>query len=179
MKKEKTDSLKKNRKIALFGVLCAEAVALSYLEGLLPSFIPLPTAKAGLSNIITMYGVSSFGFSCGLLITLFKALTALLTRGVTAAFLSLSGGVLSLVVMTLLFKLPEEKISFIALGVLSAFFHNLGQLIAAYFILGKYVFSLAPYLALLGAVTGAVTGAVYKYTAAVFRKQQSLIIKTK
>ena len=25
MKKEKTDSLKKNRKIALFGVLCAEA----------------------------------------------------------------------------------------------------------------------------------------------------------
>ena len=170
MKKEKTDSLKKNRKIALFGVLCAEAVALSYLEGLLPSFIPLPTAKAG---------VSSFGFSCGLLITLFKALTALLTRGVTAAFLSLSGGVLSLVVMTLLFKLPEEKISFIALGVLSAFFHNLGQLIAAYFILGKYVFSLAPYLALLGTVTGAVTGAVYKYTAAVFRKQQSLIIKTK
>ena len=174
MKTEKTDSLKKNRKIALFGVLCAEAVALSYLEGLLPSFIPLPTAKAGLSNIITMYGVSSFGFSCGLLITLFKALTALLTRGVTAAFLSLSGGVLSLVV-----KLPEEKISFIALGVLSALFHNLGQLIAAYFILGKYVFSLAPYLALLGAVTGAVTGAVYKYTAAVFRKQQSLIIKTK
>lgn len=177
MKKEHNASLKKSRRVALFGVLCAEAAALSYLEGLLPSFVPIPAAKAGFSNIVTMYGVSAYGFSCGLAVTLFKALTALLTRGGTAAFLSLSGGLLSLVALTLLFKLPEEKISFLLLGVLSALFHNLGQLIAAYFILGKYVFSLAPYLALLGVVTGALTGAVYKYTAAVFKKQQALIVK--
>ena len=40
-------------KAALLGILCAVAVALSFLEGLLPA-LPIPGAKLGLSNI---YGV--------------------------------------------------------------------------------------------------------------------------
>ena len=43
-------------KIALFGVLSAVALTLSYLEGLIPTvaFMP-PGAKMGFSNIATMF----------------------------------------------------------------------------------------------------------------------------
>ena len=169
------------QKTAFYGILSALALLLSVLENYLIPDIPFlpPGAKIGLSNIITMLTASLSGFSGAMYITLLKGLFAFITRGATACIMSLSGGVLSTVVLCLVLKFRKDKLSFVGVGVLCACFHNLGQLIAAYFILGKYVFSLAPYLALLGAVTGAVTGAVYKYTAAVFRKQQSLIIKTK
>lgn len=169
--KKKESSINKSRRIALSGVLCATAVALSYLENILPSFIPLPASRVGLSNVVTMLCVSRLGFFYGLAVTLFKAFFALITRGATAGLLSLSGGLLSLVAMYLLLLLPEEKISFVLLGVMSSVFHNLGQLISSYFLLGKYVFGLAPYLLISAIVTGAFTGTVYKYTLAIAEKR--------
>lgn len=164
-------NIKKSRRVALGGVLSATAVALSYLENILPSFIPLPASRVGLSNVVTMLCVSRLGFFYGLSVTLFKAFFALVTRGATAGALSLSGGILSLAAMYLLMRLPEERVSFVLLGVASSVFHNLGQLAASYFILGKYVFGLAPYLIISAVITGAFTGAVYKYTLALFEKR--------
>lgn len=174
--KKTSSSRRKIRKIALMGIFMAEALALSFLENLLPQFIPLPASRAGLSNIITMFAVSSYGFSSGFYITLFKAFFALITRGSTAFFLSLSGGILSLLIMTVLFKINEEKISCVFIGAVSSLFHNAGQLICAYFVLGKYVLSLTPYLIISALATGILTGVIFKYTASVFIKQQNSII---
>ncbi|HOD02241.1 MAG TPA: Gx transporter family protein, partial [Clostridiales bacterium] len=80
------------QKTALFGILSAQALLLSFLEGLLPSFFPVQGIKLGLSNIVTMYCVSSPGISYALAVTLFKAFFALITRGAVASLLSLSGG---------------------------------------------------------------------------------------
>ena len=178
MKNAKLSSRQKSKKVALFGILSAEALALSFLESLLPDFIPLPASKAGFSNIVTMFSVSSLGFSYGLAITVFKAVFALITRGLTASALSFSGGILSLLIMTVLFKIPENKISFMGIGIISSVFHNAGQLIAAYIILGKYVLGLAPYLFITAVITGALTGTVYKYTVNIFFKQEKAIINT-
>ena len=52
-------------KAALLGILCAVAVALSFLEGLLPA-LPIPGAKLGLSNIVTMYALSALGLPAAL-----------------------------------------------------------------------------------------------------------------
>ena len=90
----------KARKTALLGILCAQAIALSFLESLIPAlpFLP-PGAKPGFSNIVTMFAVLTFGLPQAMCITVFKALFALATRGATAFFMSLAGGVLSTLAM--------------------------------------------------------------------------------
>lgn len=52
-------------RVALLGILCALAVGLSFLEGLLP-VLPVPGAKLGLSNIIVMYALSALNLPAAL-----------------------------------------------------------------------------------------------------------------
>lgn len=150
-------------KIALFGVLSAVALTLSYLEGLIPTvaFMP-PGAKMGFSNIATMFAASSMGLVSALAITFIKALFAGITRGVTAFFMSLCGGILSTVTMHLLFKL-SKKTGYMAIGIICALVHNFGQLIVAIITAGNLsVLGYAPVLLISGTVTGAVTGTVLR-----------------
>ena len=150
-------------KIALFGVLSAVALTLSYLEGLVPTvaFMP-PGAKMGFSNIATMFAASSMGIVSALAITFIKALFAGITRGVTAFFMSLCGGILSTVTMYLLFKL-SKKTGYMAIGIICALVHNFGQLIVAIITAGNLsVLGYAPVLLISGTVTGAVTGTVLR-----------------
>ncbi len=150
-------------KIALFGVLSAVALTLSYLEGLIPTiaFMP-PGAKMGFSNIATMFAASSMGIVSALAITFIKALFAGITRGVTAFFMSLCGGILSTVTMYLLFKL-SKKTGYMAIGIICALVHNFGQLIVAIITAGNLsVLGYAPVLLISGTVTGAVTGTVLR-----------------
>lgn len=150
-------------KIALFGVLSAVALTLSYLEGLIPTvaFMP-PGAKMGFSNIATMFAASSMGLVSALAITFIKALFAGITRGVTAFFMSLCGGILSTVTMYLLFKL-SKKTGYMSIGIICALVHNFGQLIVAIITAGNLsVLGYAPVLLISGTVTGAVTGTVLR-----------------
>lgn len=150
-------------KIALFGVLSAVALTLSYLEGLIPTvaFMP-PGAKMGFSNIATMFAASSMGIVSALAITFIKALFAGITRGVTAFFMSLCGGILSTVTMYLLFKF-SKKTGYMAIGIICALVHNFGQLIVAIITAGNLsVLGYAPVLLISGTVTGAVTGTVLR-----------------
>ena len=150
-------------KIALFGVLSAVALTLSYLEGLIPTvaFMP-PGAKMGFSNIATMFAALSMGLVSALAITFIKALFAGITRGVTAFFMSLCGGILSTVTMYLLFKL-SKKTGYMAIGIICALVHNFGQLIVAIITAGNLsVLGYAPVLLISGTVTGAVTGTVLR-----------------
>ena len=150
-------------KIALFGVLSAVALTLSYLEGLIPTvaFMP-PGAKRGFSNIATVFAASSMGLVSALAITFIKALFAGITRGVTAFFMSLCGGILSTVTMYLLFKL-SKKTGYMAIGIICALVHNFGQLIVAIITAGNLsVLGYAPVLLISGTVTGAVTGTVLR-----------------
>ena len=150
-------------KIALFGVLSAVALTLSYLEGLIPTvaFMP-PGAKMGFSNIATMFAASSMGIVSALAITFIKALFAGITRGVTAFFMSLCGGILSTVTMYLLFKF-SKKTGYMAIGIICALVHNFGQLIVAIITAGNLsVLGYAPVLLISGTITGAVTGTVLR-----------------
>lgn len=157
--------MKKNlsQKIALYGIMGALALVLSFLEGLLPAlpFLP-PGAKPGLANIVTMFAACSIGLPAALYIAVIKALFAFLTRGVTAFFMSLCGGVLSAVAMYLLFKL-KDRIGLIGISVISALMHNFGQLIVSFFLVGSSaVFGYAPFLILFGIISGILTGVIFK-----------------
>lgn len=143
-------------------MLAALALALSFLEGLLPPLPMMPPgAKLGLSNIASMYAAGSLGLPSGLFLAVFKALFAWLTRGPVAGIMSLSGGLLSTAVMWLLLK---RKASLGVVGVCGALSHNAAQLGAAYLLTSTSVVFYVPFLVLFGVLTGLLTGLVLKMT---------------
>lgn len=105
---------KKTHEIALSGLLFALAMALSFIEGTLVIPGLAPGMKLGLANIVVMYALFFMGARQALYLDLLKALFVFLVSGWTAGFLSLCGGLLSLLVMWVLYyKLPFRPTWFI------------------------------------------------------------------
>ena len=147
----------KTKQVALSGLLFALAMALSFIEGSITFPGLLPGMKLGLANIVVMYALFFMGARQALVLDLLKALFVFLVSGATAGFLSLCGGLLSLLVMWGLYSLPHRPTWFI-LSVSGALAHNVGQLIGAGFILGSALsLYYAPVMLVLGLVMGAVT----------------------
>ena len=152
----KPSSTMLSHRTALLGILCALAAALSFLEGMLPA-LPIPGAKLGLSNVVTMFVLTSLGFPSALVVAVVKAVFALM-RGGTAFFMSLSGGLASTLLMAGVWKLAKNHLSFIGMGVVGAVAHNVGQLGAALLILSPSLIYYAPWLLLAALGTGLLTG---------------------
>lgn len=153
------------RKIALTGIMCALALALSYLETLIPAYPGFPPgAKPGLSNIVTMFMAGGAGPLYAFFITVIKGLFAGVTRGFTAMLMSLSGGILSTSAACLLFRFSKNKLGYIGISIVCAVCHNIGQLAAACIISGtaSLVVGYGPLLLIFAVVTGLLTGAILK-----------------
>ncbi len=169
----------KTQKIALLGILGAQALALSFIENLLPAmpFLP-PGVKLGLSNIVTMFTAGTMGFFPALAVTLIKSLFVLLTRGVTAFFMSFGGGFLSTVAMCLMIKLVKDKSGFIGVAVVSAVCHNIGQLTVSIIVTKTTAFVYyAPVLLLSGVVMGVITGIILKAVMPLLMKQSKFFVR--
>ena len=161
--------------VAVTGILSAEALALSWLEGLLPaiSFLP-PGVKLGFSNIITMFCIGSVGLPYAIGIVLVKAGFVLLTRGATGGLMSLCGGMLSAIVTYILMKLRDKGFGLVGISVCSATAHNIGQYSAASLLAGANLFvAYLPVLLISGVAMGIVTGTVIKIVLPVLEKQYS------
>ena len=150
----------KVKRLALMGLLFALAMALSFLESLLPALPMLPPGiRLGLSNIVTMYALFVLGSVSGYTIAILKALFVLLTRGAVAAAMSAAGGVFSVTIMLLLSLLPGIKEQHLLLSVFGGAAHNIGQLVMARFIINnQYVWYYFPVLLAAGLLMGAITG---------------------
>lgn len=151
---------RKVKRLALMGLLFALAMALSFLESLLPALPMLPPGiRLGLSNIVTMYALFVLGPVSGYTIAILKALFVLLTRGAVAAAMSAAGGVFSVTIMLLLSLLPGIKGQHLLLSVFGGAAHNIGQLVMARFIINnQYVWYYFPVLLAAGLLMGAITG---------------------
>ena len=147
-------SYEKTRRIALSGLLFALAMALSFIEGTLTIPGLLPGMKLGLANIVVMYA---------LVLDVLKALFVFLVSGFTAGFLSLCGGLLSLLVMWVLYYLLPVRPTWFILSVCGALAHNIGQLLGAGVIISSSLsFYYAPVMLVLGLVMGALTSITLK-----------------
>lgn len=154
---------KASGRVAFTGLLAALALSFSFLEGLIPPIPVLPPgAKLGLSNIVVLYAADSLGLPAALFLACLKGGFALLTRGVTAGLLSISGGVLSALVMWLLLQKTRASLSLV--GVCGALSHNAAQLCAAWLLTSAAVVFYLPFLVLFGVLTGLLTGLVLKLT---------------
>lgn len=151
----------KARSVALTGVLGALALALSFLEGMLPPLPGTPPGfKLGLSNLVTMFAAGSLGLPAALFLTLLKAGFAALSRGLYGGMMSLCGGLVStLLVWVLLWR---TKITLLPLGICGALAHNAGQLLCSRILTSSAVFFYIPMLLLLGILTGALTGTLLR-----------------
>lgn len=156
--------IKKSRYIAIMGIMLALASALQFLESLIP--IPLPLGvKAGLSSIVVMTALVRFDFGSAMTVAVLKSCFVFATRGASAFWMSVCGGIASVIAMglvVLLTRRSKDGSGIILMSVCGGVCHNLGQLAAASVIAGSvYTVSYAPILIVSGVISGIFTGTVF------------------
>jgi heptaprenyl diphosphate synthase len=145
----------KVKNMAFYGMCISLALALAYVEVLLPPvFASVPGIKMGLPNIILIFLLYRRGWVSAITVSLLRmVLVTLLFGNWMALFYSLAGGVLSMAVMALLKRL--NFLSTTGVSVAGAVGHNVGQILIAMALLGTA--ELGYYLIVL-AVTGTIAG---------------------
>lgn len=145
------------KKICYISVLSAAAIICGYIESLFP-IAPVPGIKLGISNIVILFALYRLDKSSAFFIMLVKVLvSSLLFSGLNVLIYSLSGGILSLVSMIFFKKL----LSTVGVSMTGGVFHNIGQLLAASFMMQtSAVFVYTPYLLVSGLIVGFITGCV-------------------
>lgn len=140
-------------------VLTAVALTIFIVELQIPELVPIPGVKLGLANIVTVTALFALGPWDALAILLCRVLLGSLFSGNMMALLySLSGGLLSFLVMLLLKKILTEKQLWVA-SVFAAVTHNFGQILAAIAVTATTSLMLyLPVLVVSGVVTGLFTG---------------------
>jgi heptaprenyl diphosphate synthase len=154
--------MSKNKKYALIIILVTNAIVISFLESFIPIPVPVPGVKLGLGNIITMIAISFLGLNDVIFIVVVRCFViAILTRGVMMLAFSLSGGILSALVMWILYKKLQEVFSIKGISVIGAIVHNTTQVLVASLILGQVVVMFyLPVLLISSVVTGLITGSI-------------------
>lgn len=161
------------QRVALLGILGAMALVLAFLENQIPAVPGLPPgAKLGLANIVTMFAAYTMGFGSAMTITVIKALFAG-TRGLTAFFMSLSGGILSTLIMCALIRIRNNPFGILGVSIASAVGFNAGQLLVACIMSGTpaLLAGYGPLLLLFAILTGALTGTVLRLVLPALEKQ--------
>lgn len=150
--------------ITLMGLLFALSLVLTAVEYMIPPIPMLPPGvKLGLSNIVTMYCLFFLGRKPAFTIVFLKSGFVFLIRGFTAFLMSLSGGLLSTLVMMLLLMLTSANLSYLVISIAGAITHNIGQIIIASFLLGTgLVMAYLPLLLISGVIMGNITGTLLK-----------------
>ena len=90
----------KAKKVAAYGILVALAIALSYLENLIPWTVAAPGVKLGLANTVTIFALYRLSFRDACAISLLRVLLVgiLFGNAFSLAF-SAAGAIISLAVM--------------------------------------------------------------------------------
>lgn len=156
----------KTRKLTTVSVLVAMATVLHIIESFFPSPLPIPGAKLGLANIVTLLSLVLFGWKTGFQVAFLRIMLGSLLSGsflTTGFFLSFSGTMASTLVMAL-FLYFFSGFSIIGVSVAGAVFHNLGQLAMAGLIIEHVgIFFYLPVLLLAAIPTGIFTGFILNY----------------
>jgi len=145
-------------------LLSAYALGLHGFETLLPS--PIPWMRLGLANIITITAIFLCGTRAAVMVTLIRVVLGSLFAGTFPGpgfILSLGGGLASTLAMASIFSLAPRLFSAVGLSIVGALFHNIVQLVIAYFLFIQKieaVLLITPLMILLGTLTGTVNGVV-------------------
>lgn len=161
------------RKMVMLALITSQALVLHLIEGFIP--VVAPGIKLGLANIMTLVTLTFFGFKEALMVVVARSvLGSLLSGSVTAMLYSLAGGILSCLVMGLLYFRWQTHFSIIGISTAGAIFHNIGQLLVASGVFGTIgiLFTYLPVLTIVAVGTGFFVGLASGYIIKYLERQK-------
>lgn len=148
-------------KLARFSALCAFTLLLSAVENLIPLPVAPPGVKLGLSNLAVLYCIADGDrLSAWVLVLLRTVLSALLFGNAVSFLFSLSGGILSVLLMQTALGMLQRGYTFVSLSVLGSLAFQIGQIAAGVLLYGPSIVNYLPLLLFCGVFSGAVVGLV-------------------
>ncbi|MDP3058386.1 MAG: Gx transporter family protein [bacterium] len=150
------------RRLTQLSLLLAVASALHVAEGwlLLPS--PVPGARLGLANVITLVVLFIYGAKEAMQLAVLRVIIGSLMGGsfMTLGFyLSLAGAISSATLMALLVYAWKEKVSPLGVSLAGAITHNIAQLLTASILVSHFgVMAYLPILLAFAIPTGFFVG---------------------
>lgn len=148
------------KRVAMAGIFVSLALIFSYVESLIPFNFGIPGIKLGLANVVIVTGLYLMKLPDVCLISLIRIfVSGLLFGNMMSLIYSLSGGILSLIIMLLLKR--TNKFSVIGVSISGAVCHNIGQITAAIVVTGvPIIVYYLPVLMGVGIITGTVMGVI-------------------
>lgn len=151
---------RRTRLLAISAMFAALALIFSYVEILIPVPVPVPGIKLGLANLVIIIALYRMGFKYAFTINMVRIVAAgLLFSGVFAMIYSLAGGILSIIVMYLLYR--TGLFSMVGVSMAGGVCHNLGQLLTACLLLSNTgILSYFSVLLFSGIISGIAIGII-------------------
>lgn len=163
-------------RITMVGLLIALGLILHFVEAMLPLLPivgPVPGAKLGLANIITLMALMILGIRGGGLVLFFRIFLGGILSGTFLTFpfyLSFIGGTIAFSFMAIALFFGKRYLSIIGISILGAIGHNTGQILAAAWFVGSWgTLYYFPYLLLLSLPTGFFIGLVARMALSMMR----------
>ena len=146
--------MNKTKKMVLLSILVSIALVIYLIEAQIP--ILFPGIKLGLANSISLVALMLLGWKEAFLIMVLRTLLGSMFGGSLSAFMfSIAGGILSNIVMVLLYKWFKNSLGIPTISVCGAVFHNIGQLLVASFVVQDLrIYIYLPLLLISAIVTG-------------------------
>ncbi len=159
------------KKITVGALLACIALTLFVLESMIPPPIPIPGIKIGLANTVTLCAFYFLDSAYAFMILTVRIILANMFAGQAVSLMySVCGGFLSYAAIYVLHGFFDKK-SIWALGVVSAVFHNAGQLLCACVVMGSAkVLKYGAVLGISACITGTFTGLCAQYVIWHFNK---------
>ena len=147
------------KRLATLAVLSAMGLIMFIVESLFPPLI-LPGAKMGLSNIFSMLAVFLLGpTDAFVLVVVRTVLGSMFTGNMSTLMYSLTAGLVSVIVSSILTQFVYPRVSIVSISVVSAVLHNLTQNVVFCLVSNTPQMVLyMPWLALLGVLAGIIVG---------------------
>ena len=149
----------KTRKLTAMALLTAIALTIFVVEAQIPALVPIPGIKLGLSNIITVFAVFTFGsWEAALILAVRIFLGAVFAGNFSTILYSAAGGALAILATILLKRLLSMKQLWVA-GCIGATAHSIGQMVVAVLITqtpGLFIY--LPVMIVCSIITGTFTG---------------------
>lgn len=149
----------KTKDLILTAILTALALTAFAIEAAIPPIVPIYGVKLGLANVFTLFALYALGTRQAAAVMFLRIILGSIFTGQIVSFVySLTGGVLSFVLMVLLKRFFPLKQLWV-LSVLCAVMHNIGQLLAAIAMTKTIqIVGYLPVLIISGIIAGAFTG---------------------
>jgi len=124
----RTNYALRTKRLALSAILVTLAMIFSYIEALFPLPVPIPGVKLGLANLVIIIAIYRLGFKYAFTINCVRIFVAgLLFTGLFGMMYSFAGGILSIIVMYLLYR--TGWFSMVGISMAGGVAHNLGSLL--------------------------------------------------